>query len=595
MENTGAIVYREIALLVDEATAPPDMKRTVATIVAHEIAHQWFGNLVTMRWWDDIWLNEGFASWMETKPLAELEPGWHVDLMEGQSRRFALAADSVAATRAIRTAAENAGEINALFDAVAYPKAAAVLRMLEQYVGREAFRRGVNAYLTKHSYDNASSEDFGRAIAAASGKPADAVLSTFVSQPGAPLVSVAAQCVSGRTNLDLKQRRFFADPERAAKPAPERWELPVCVRGSAGEPSCHMLGGASQRVTLPGCSDWVFANANGDGYYRTRYDPPVRHLLRNAALARLTPKERLTFYADEWAFVGPNLQNAAEYLTLVDEARSERSREAWNTLTGPLPHLHDEVVAAGDLPRFEGWIRSITAPVVAELGIAARPDDSDDRRLFRARAMWLLGVIGGDQATRQTLRAALERYFTNPTDVDPSLVDAGIDVALREADEGTFDRFLQVARTATDALDRDRFLYRLAGFRSERLVRRAMDLLLTADVRSQDALIMLYWAFGHPVGRQVAWPFLKSHFAELMAKIGPGPGAGIVDVVGGMCEADLLDDARRFFRDQNLRGYERPLQEAVERAESCIRLKAMQQRPIHEWIAAAAPTASAER
>ena len=168
--------------------------------------------------------------------------------------------------------------------------------------------------------------------------------------------------------------------------------------------------------------------------------------------------------------------------------------------------------------------------------------------------MWLLGVIGGDQATRQTLRAALERYFTNPTDVDPSLVDAGIDVALREADEGTFDRFLQVARTATDALDRDRFLYRLAGFRSERLVRRAMDLLLTADVRSQDALIMLYWAFGHPVGRQVAWPFLKSHFAELMAKIGPGPGAGIVDVVGGMCEADLLDDARRFFRDQNLRG-----------------------------------------
>ena len=313
MENTGAIVYREIALLVDEATAPPAMKRTVATIVAHEIAHQWFGNLVTMRWWDDIWLNEGFASWMETKPLAELEPGWHVDLMEGQSRRFALAADSVAATRAIRTAAENAGEINALFDAVAYPKAAAVLRMLEQYVGREAFRRGVNAYLTKHSYDNASSEDFGRAIAAASGKPADAVLSTFVSQPGAPLVSVAAQCVSGRTNLDLKQRRFFADPERAAKPAPERWELPVCVRGSAGEPSCHMLGGASQRVTLPGCSDWVFANANGDGYYRTWYDPPVRHLLRNAALARLTPKERLTFYADEWAFVGPNLQNAAEY------------------------------------------------------------------------------------------------------------------------------------------------------------------------------------------------------------------------------------------------------------------------------------------
>src|SRR6185503_12556746 len=228
-------------------------------ILAHEMAHQWFGDLVTMEWWDDIWLNEGFATWMANKPLAALHPEWHVDVDEAQENQTALALDALQTTRPIHADVRTPAEIDEAFDAIAYQKGAAVLRMIERYVGGETFRKGVNAYIQAHAYKNATSEDLWKSLSASSGKPVERILPTFVNQPGVPLIDVSVACANGGTAVTLKQQRFVID---ARQPAGGRWQTPVCMKvPGQPAPSCDLLTDESHTTTIGGaCVPWVFAN-----------------------------------------------------------------------------------------------------------------------------------------------------------------------------------------------------------------------------------------------------------------------------------------------------------------------------------------------
>ena len=212
MENTGLITYRQAELQLDDQHASVELHQTVATVIAHEMAHQWFGDLVTMEWWDDIWLNEGFANWMESKPVDAWKPEWNVNLDDVQSANGALNVDALANTRPIHQAAETPDQIQELFDGIAYDKAAAVLKMLEAYIGPDAFRAGVNEYLKQHAYANATATDFWGTLAAVS-KPVDQIMPTFVKQPGAPMVTVKTQCSGSGTTVSLTQKRYFYDTQ----------------------------------------------------------------------------------------------------------------------------------------------------------------------------------------------------------------------------------------------------------------------------------------------------------------------------------------------------------------------------------------------
>jgi aminopeptidase N len=227
MENTGAIFYRETDLLADSKSASVATRKNIASILAHEMAHQWFGDLVTMQWWDDIWLNEGFATWMANKPVAAAHPDWSVDVDEAQENQTALALDSLNSTRPIHSDVSTPAQIDEAFDAIAYQKGAAVLRMLESYVGADTFKKGINAYLQAHAYGNATSEDFSKSIASSSGKPVERILPTFVNQPGVPLLDVSIACTGNQTTVTLKQQRFVID---AAHAESGRWQIPICVK-----------------------------------------------------------------------------------------------------------------------------------------------------------------------------------------------------------------------------------------------------------------------------------------------------------------------------------------------------------------------------
>src|SRR3954464_8819186 len=267
MENTGAIFYRETDLLADAKSASVNTRKTIASILAHEMAHQWFGDLVTMQWWDDIWLNEGFATWMANKPLAAAHPEWSIDVDEAEENRTALGLDSLKTTRPIHNDVTTPAQIDEAYHAIAYQKGAAVLRMLESYVGAETFKKGINAYLQAHAYGNATSEDFAKTISSTSGKPVERILPAFVNQPGVPLLDVSLACASNQTAVTVKQQRFFVD---AAGNDAGRWQLPFCVKAPNGAaPSCDVITEPSRTLTISGtCAPWVFANAGARGYYR---------------------------------------------------------------------------------------------------------------------------------------------------------------------------------------------------------------------------------------------------------------------------------------------------------------------------------------
>jgi Aminopeptidase N len=238
-------------------SASVNTRKTVASILAHEMAHQWFGDLVTMQWWDDIWLNEGFATWMANKPLAAAHPEWSIDVDEAEENRTALGLDSLKTTRPIHADVSTPAQIDEAFDAIAYQKGAAVLRMVENYVGAETFKKGVNAYLQAHAYGNAGAEDFSKAIAAASGKPVERILPTFINQPGVPLLNVSLACVNGRTTVTLKQQRYVVD---ASNTESGRWQIPICLKAPGqAAPVCDVLTDQSRTMTVPaparpGCS-----------------------------------------------------------------------------------------------------------------------------------------------------------------------------------------------------------------------------------------------------------------------------------------------------------------------------------------------------
>jgi aminopeptidase N len=299
MENTAAIFYRETLLLGDD-TASVDTRKTIASVLAHEIAHQWFGDLVTMQWWDDLWLNEGFATWMQSKPVKAWKPEWHADLDEVQDNQKAMSLDGLHSTRPVRTKASTPSEINELFDPIAYEKGAAILRMVEGWVGEEAFRQGVNAYIERYKYGNARAEDFWGTLTQATGKPVDRVMAKFVDQPGVPLVSAEIKCAGAgeAANVVLSQERYLQNTDTAADG--QVWDIPVCLRAASGKTICDILDEPRESIRVDTCPTWVMGNASARGYYRFAASPEAVRRLSDD-IAPLSSPERVALVSDEWS------------------------------------------------------------------------------------------------------------------------------------------------------------------------------------------------------------------------------------------------------------------------------------------------------
>jgi aminopeptidase N len=598
MENTGFITYREVLLLLDDKQASVNAKKNVSIVIAHEMAHQWFGDLVTMQWWDDIWLNEGFATWMESKPVQGWKPEWHFDLDDVQDTTQSLNTDSLANTRPIRQGASTPAEIQELFDGIAYGKTAAVLRMLESYLGHDTFRAGVNAYLKKHAYANATATDFWSTQAQVSHKPVDKIMPTFVDQPGAPVVAVNLQCsgVSGTANLE--QQRFFYDRQKFNEGGNELWQIPICLKeGSANAKNpqqCTVLSSKQAKVPLQHCSNnSVYANAGAAGYYRSSYTPEILQSLSASVEKTLTPAERIMLLSDVWASVRVGRNKIGDYLTLANGMQSDRERAVLEQLTRQLDYIGDYLVQDADRQSYESWLKALLKPAAQSVGWDPKPGESDEQKTLRRQLLFTLGHTARDPEIQAVARKLADSALENPASVQRELATSALRITAFSGDEAFYNRIMERLKDTKTPEEFYMFLGALSSFSDPKLLQETLDYALSPAVRSQDSLGVIARVMANPAGSKLAWDFVRAHWDEI-DKRGPFAGAEMVHATASFCDSGLRDEVKDFFSAHNVPAAQRSLKQSIERINYCVDLKSQQGPQLASWLSQQATNSAGE-
>src|SRR5215469_13795350 len=585
MENTGCITFREVILLIDEKRGSIDLKKTIASVIAHEMAHQWFGDLVTMKWWDDIWLNEGFATWMSSKPIEKYKPEWNFDLDDVSGTGGTLNVDSLENTRPIHQAAETPAQIQELFDGIAYGKAAAVLRMLESYLGEETFRAGVNAYLKKHQYANATAADFWDAQASTSKKTVDQIMPTWVKQAGVPIIDVKSQCSGNSTSVTLAQQRYYFERAKFESPGDQLWQIPLCLKGSANNTAkCEVLTKREATLTLPGCSTWVLGNAGASGYFRVGYQPEAVRALAADAETKLTPAERIAAQSDIWASVRVGREPVGDYLAFAQGLQSDRSRAVLEDVLGRLNYIGQYLVTDNDRDSYRAWLRQYLAPMVQEVGWQAKPGDTDEQRTLRARVLTALGYDARDPQALSEARKIADQALADPSSVDHELAGGALPIAALSGDAEFYDKLMAAMKSPKSPEEYYAYFFTLPQFTDPKLLRRTLDFAISPDVRSQDALQLVTGVLANPDGQKLAWNFIRDHWSELEKAGGPFASAQVVGATSTFCDAGLRDQVTEFFNAHKVAAAERTYKQSIERINDCVALKSQQEPQLASWL-----------
>ncbi len=579
MENFGAITYRETALLIDPKTASINSKNQVALVIAHEMAHQWFGDLVTMQWWDNIWLNEGFATWMENKPVEAMHPEWKVDQAVASGMDGTLNLDAQPTTRAIRARADTPAEIEQMFDGISYGKASDVLLSVENYVGPETFRKGVHNYLAAHQYGNATAEDFWNAQTATSHKPVDKIMESLIAQAGVPLLTFG-QPQNGRVHVS--QKRFFMTPSIQPNAA-QKWTLPVCFKTADDKQDCQLLAPDTTSLAVPQ-SALFFANADGKGYYRTSYSPADYAVLASHVETSLSPTERISLLGDEWAQVRANKASVGDYLDLVAAVKTDPNSNVVSSALDGLGAVNARIASTPEeKDALDAWFRQTFAPEYAKLG---PPSDSDspDKKQLRA----LLFAALGDAKDQQVLPQAREisaKYLADPNSVDPNLAQTALQITARNGDAALFDQLQKISETSTNPEIQIGALRLLAVFENPELAQRALEYAVSDKVRNQDAAIQLAISLDTDKNRDLAWKFIQAHWDEVKKEFTPEMGTVLVGATSAFCSASARDDVSQFFSTHKVPDADQELKHAIEHINGCIELRNLQEPQLKTWLA----------
>ena len=557
MENWGAVFTFEYALLLDPKISTQSDKQEVFITAAHEMAHQWFGDLVTMAWWDDLWLNEGFASWMESRVTARLHPEWNTALNAVGVRDGAMWRDAVATTHPVVQHVETVEQASQAFDEITYSKGEAVIRMLEAYVGEDAWRRGVRAYMRAHAYGNTVSNDLWREIERAAAKPVTAIAHDFTLQPGVPLIRVADPvCKDGRSTVALSQGEFSRDqPERK----PLSWRVPVIAQlAGASAQGRTLVAGGKGSISLPGCGA-VVVNAGQSGYYRTLYAPKAFASLAGA-FAGLAPIDQLGLLADSWALGMAGLQPASSFLDLAQATPAGADPQVWGRIAGTFAAIHAQYGGEGrgdedGRKRFDTHALARLAPVMADIGWNAVEGEATPRTNLRAQLIEVLGQLG-DPATLREARRRYAAMASDPQAVPAALRKSILAVVAQHADAATWDALRAAARAESSPLVRDTMYGLLATADDPALAGRALALAISgepgatigAEMISTVAATHPDLAFDFAVANMAAVneridASSRSRFFPMLARGSSDPA--MVGKVRRYAEANLAPEARR--------------------------------------------------
>jgi aminopeptidase N len=519
---------------------------------------------------------------MSFKPMEAWKPEWNFDSDFVGSNVGAMATDALSSTRAIHAHAETPAQIEELFDSIAYNKAGAVLRMVEGYVGEETFRKGVNSYLTKHSYGNATAEDFWNEIAAVSHKPVDRIMSSFINQPGFPLVTVKTACTGGKTKVTLTQQRFFSDRTLLEAGSSELWNIPVCLKAGKAE-KCELLASKEQQVEFDGCGAGVYGNAGGRGYYRSGYEAENLRRISASAERDLSPSERYLLLDDVNFQIQVNRLSVGDLMNLAQDMKDDPSTTVVNYLAGELQFVDDYLVTSADRPQFESWVRATFGPAAEKTGWTPAPNESDEALSRRADLLSIVGYIGQDPRAIQVGKDTFAKALQGEPE-DSALLGASVRIAVKDGDEKLYNAILARLGHATRTDEYYTFGRGLTLFDDPALLTRTLEFAVGPMMRGQDAAAVFGGVFSNPAGRQLAWDFVRQHWAEVAAKLNNYSEAGIVGNAGNFCDATKRDEVQQFFTEHKVEAAERTLKLTLEQINSCIDLRSHQEPNLQTWL-----------
>jgi len=572
MENAGLVTFREELLLVDGDNASLQQKRRMASVMAHELAHQWFGDLVTMPWWDDLWLNEGFATWMTAKACDIRQPsfGSRLELLAG--KLGAMNADMLPSARPVRVPVATSDDILQSGGWSAYQKGGSVLSMLERWLGEGPFRDGLRAYVKAHEHGTVTSDDLLDALGRATGQDVARVAKSFLDQPGVPVVDVAVSCEGGKGRVRLRQGALSALP--SPEEPPRRWSIPVCIdAGKAGSP-CTLLDQAEATIELAWCPAWIYPNDAESGYYRFALDAGAFRALARAA-RKLPEAERIGLLSNSWALLQAGRLGPDALFGLLDAMSigGESSRLVVEQAIGILHGLRFTLIDDAHAARFRATISRLLRPQAKRLGWEASKGEPENDRLLRLAVLSALADLAEDRGIVAEAEKRAARYLENPTSIDRDVAPLVVRVSARHGGVATLDA-LRPKLAAALPFDRTVLVAALGSFKDETTLRRALDLVLSGEVQAGDFRYMSASAGRHIDSRKSFSAWVHDHFEELKKKLG-GAG-GLASTIAWACDAASQKAALAFF-DKHLssvEGMQRSYEEGLAHSRLCIQMRA---------------------
>ena len=561
MENWGAITFRETILLYDPKTSSTRTKQFIAEVISHEIAHMWFGNLVTMKWWNDLWLNESFATFMATKFVDKFYPEWDLwNQFVEDAMNVAMGLDSLKTTHPIDVKVNSPAEIREIFDAISYDKGGCVLRMLENYVGEPNFQKGLKKYLSDFKYRNAKGQDLWNAIGKASNMPVTSMINTWLKQPGFPVVEINQD----GSNLKLKQKRYLLEPNK--KFSKGLWSIPLSL-GLETETTKKLFSKKSMSVKLPKNTVGFVANYGRKGFYRVKYDEGILLDLKMLVDAKRIPAiDRWAIQNDLFSLCVSGDEQVRNYLDFSDAYFDEDSYLASVNVAHNLASLYFRTFDEPFVEEIKSYTINYFRKILSKLGWEPKKTDKHTDALLRTFTISVLGKMNDDDVTNEALKK-YKKFLKSPSSLSPDLIESICSIAAWNGNSKTFVELKKLYVNAKTMEEKLRFLGAMCGFQDKKLLLKSLDFSQTSEVRSQNMQLPIMKIAANPYGEKVLWPWLKKNWKKINKKVGHGNPLfnRIVASIVGVADDSMEKEIKLFFKNNPTPGTERTQTQTLER------------------------------
>ncbi|WP_394826041.1 M1 family metallopeptidase [Pendulispora albinea] len=592
MEHPGLVALGQPITLIRPDEETPARKQFYAHIGGHELGHYWFGDYVTMTWWDDLWLNEAFTTWIDVKVTRAIDPSWNTDQGRLRLRGRAMGTDALATAQPIRVPITSDHDIANTFSAdITYLKGAQVIRMFENFLGPEKFQSAVRRYMKEHAWKNATTDDFLAALQAETGQDIGPAFKTFIDQPGVPLVAADPICTKDAApQLLVAQQRFIPTGSEASPD--QSWQIPVCVKYGTKKGvtrECTLLRTSRSAITLdaePSCPDWVLPNEGGAGYYRSNVNAAALSKLLKTAWPNLDPLEKIALVSDAAALTHNGTLGIAEALAFVPAMLKGADRHLIETTFEIVEQARKDVLRPELVPSYAKYIRSLYGEKAKALGWTSKPGEDNDTRVLRANVLRMVGDLGEDPAVRKKAYELVVKWLSDRKALEPDVLETALILAAKSKDRDLWNRLRQAARASHDRSERAMIFTALGNFRDSALMKETFDLLLSNEIEMRDGQGIVTAALAERESRDQAYEFLTKNFDTIATRTGRRDGNLLLRAAATYCDKEHHDEAVRFFTDRakTIEGGPQILANALERQVLCIAQRERNEKPIEAFL-----------